>query len=131
MAPAPTPASLAISPALLAGAVAAAVAAVLVAGLAYVFQPAWEAHRARQATAASGGRRYAFPVYSGSGGNGGKKKEEEAPFPTMEDAPTLMLSLVVPAYNEEERLPIMLDETLAYLEKWRGRNKCVLFCWCG
>ena len=26
------------------------------------------------------------------------------------------LSLVVPSYNEEERLPIMLDETVAYLQ---------------
>ena len=27
------------------------------------------------------------------------------------------LSLVVPSYNEEERLPIMLDQTLAHLNK--------------
>ena len=143
MTPARAPPSLAISPALLAGAVAAAVAAVLVAGLAYIFQPAWEAHRARQATAEGGGRRYAFPVFNGSGGNGGGKKktkqgaeeegegEGEAPFPTLEDAPSLLLSLVVPAYNEEARLPVMLDETLAYLEQWRGRNKCVrVVAWC-
>jgi hypothetical protein len=30
-------------------------------------------------------------------------------------AATLRVSLIVPAYNEEERLPIMMDETLAYL----------------
>ena len=29
----------------------------------------------------------------------------------------LDLSLVVPAYNEEDRLPIMLDDTLEYLEE--------------
>lgn len=32
------------------------------------------------------------------------------------------LSVVVPAYNEEKRLPKMLDETLAYLER-RSQNK--------
>lgn len=31
----------------------------------------------------------------------------------------LLLSLVIPAYNEEERLPIMLDATLDYLNKNR------------
>lgn len=31
----------------------------------------------------------------------------------------LLLSLVIPAYNEEERLPIMLDATLDYLDKNR------------
>ncbi len=31
----------------------------------------------------------------------------------------LLLSLVIPAYNEEERLPIMLDVTLDYLDKNR------------
>ena len=30
-----------------------------------------------------------------------------------------LLSLIIPAYNEEERLPIMLDETLVYLNKDR------------
>ena len=30
-----------------------------------------------------------------------------------------LLSLIIPAYNEEDRLPIMLDETLGYLDKDR------------
>lgn len=30
-----------------------------------------------------------------------------------------LLSLIIPAYNEEERLPIMLDESLSYLNKDR------------
>ncbi|KAI9752132.1 MAG: dolichyl-phosphate beta-glucosyltransferase [Lichina confinis] len=33
------------------------------------------------------------------------------------DAPQVLLSLVVPAYNEEQRLPSMLDEAVAYLER--------------
>lgn len=31
--------------------------------------------------------------------------------------PTVYLSVIVPAYNEEQRLPKMLDETIEYLEK--------------
>jgi hypothetical protein len=116
-----------LSPSLLAGAVAAALASIAIAGLAYIFHPAVEAYRARQAMAQQGGRRYTFPVYKGKGRDGGEEEEEEeAAFPTVDDAPSLALSLVVPAYNEEERLPVMLEETIAYLEKWRGRDKCVL-----
>jgi len=37
-------------------------------------------------------------------------------FPFNETEGTIVLSVVVPSYNEEERLPIMLDETLEYLE---------------
>ena len=39
------------------------------------------------------------------------------PFPSLFDEPTVKLSVVVPAYNEEERLPVMMDETLEYLEE--------------
>ena len=112
-----------IPPSLLAGA-AAAFATLVLAGLAYVFQPAWAAHRARRVVTPQ----YTYPVFDGKGGKkGGKGAEEKeegslAAFPTLEAAPALTLSLVVPAYNEEARLPIMLDETLAYLEAWRTRN---------
>lgn len=116
-----------MSPALLAGAVAA-VAALVLAGLTYIFQPAWAAHRARQLLTPQ----YMFPVFeaAAAGGKGGKRKGKDgedgevatAPFPTLEAPPTLALSLVVPAYNEEARLPVMLDETLAYLEAWRARD---------
>ncbi|XP_017151613.1 dolichyl-phosphate beta-glucosyltransferase [Drosophila miranda] len=44
-------------------------------------------------------------------------------FPSIEDAPTLELSVIVPAYNEEKRLPSMLDECLAFLEeKSKGKS---------
>ncbi|TDG44308.1 hypothetical protein AWZ03_009281 [Drosophila navojoa] len=36
-------------------------------------------------------------------------------FPSLDDSPTLELSVIVPAYNEEQRLPAMLDECMAYL----------------
>nr|CAG4643437.1 EOG090X0BIY [Ilyocryptus agilis] len=37
-------------------------------------------------------------------------------FPSIEDPATVVLSVVVPAYNEEKRLPVMLNECLGYLE---------------
>jgi len=39
------------------------------------------------------------------------------PFPSLSDPPGIDLSIIVPAYNEEERLPAMLNEALEYLEK--------------
>ncbi|GAB6022815.1 dolichyl-phosphate beta-glucosyltransferase [Chamberlinius hualienensis] len=38
------------------------------------------------------------------------------PFPSIDERGTLTLSVIVPAYNEEKRLPPMLDECLDYLE---------------
>eukprot|EP00112_Aurelia_sp_Birch-Aquarium-sp1_P017879 Seg419.5 transcript_id=Seg419.5/GoldUCD/mRNA.D3Y31 product="Dolichyl-phosphate beta-glucosyltransferase" protein_id=Seg419.5/GoldUCD/D3Y31 len=46
--------------------------------------------------------------------------EEMHKFPFLENESSVTLSVVVPAYNEESRLPIMLDETFEYLE---GRQK--------
>ncbi|KAG8194953.1 hypothetical protein JTE90_021414 [Oedothorax gibbosus] len=37
-------------------------------------------------------------------------------FPSLDDEHSLYLSVIVPAYNEESRLPIMMDECLEYLE---------------
>ncbi|CAI8057841.1 Dolichyl-phosphate beta-glucosyltransferase [Geodia barretti] len=45
------------------------------------------------------------------------KTGESAPFPSVTDRPSLYLSLIVPAYKEQDRLPVMMDETMAYLEK--------------
>ncbi|XP_055632213.1 dolichyl-phosphate beta-glucosyltransferase isoform X2 [Toxorhynchites rutilus septentrionalis] len=41
-------------------------------------------------------------------------------FPSLEDQPSLELSVIIPAFDEEKRLPVMLDECLEYLE---GRLK--------
>ncbi|XP_014270890.1 dolichyl-phosphate beta-glucosyltransferase [Halyomorpha halys] len=38
------------------------------------------------------------------------------PFPSLKDSPTITLSVIVPAYNEEKRLSTMLDECLDFLE---------------
>uniref|UniRef100_A0A182SY43 Dolichyl-phosphate beta-glucosyltransferase n=1 Tax=Anopheles maculatus TaxID=74869 RepID=A0A182SY43_9DIPT len=37
-------------------------------------------------------------------------------FASLEDKPSLKLSVIVPAFDEEKRLPAMLDECIAYLE---------------
>ncbi|NXA41237.1 ALG5 glucosyltransferase, partial [Eudromia elegans] len=39
------------------------------------------------------------------------------PAPSIYDPATRELSVVVPSYNEEDRLPLMMDEALDYLEK--------------
>lgn len=44
---------------------------------------------------------------------------EKCEFPSIRDAPSKSLSVIVPAYNEEKRLPVMLDECLGYLEDRR------------
>lgn len=43
-------------------------------------------------------------------------------FPSLEDSASVSLSVIVPAYNEENRLPVMLDECFDYLES-RSKNK--------
>nr|XP_022921173.1 dolichyl-phosphate beta-glucosyltransferase [Onthophagus taurus] len=49
---------------------------------------------------------------------------ENVVFPTLNENPTLDLSVIVPAYNEEERLCPMLDECIEFLE---GRFKSTAF----
>lgn len=38
------------------------------------------------------------------------------PLPTLTDASTIHLSVVIPAYNEVERMPTMLEEAVSYLK---------------
>ncbi|XP_026468576.1 dolichyl-phosphate beta-glucosyltransferase [Ctenocephalides felis] len=44
------------------------------------------------------------------------KSNKKHTFPTLSDLPTVKLSVVIPAYNEQDRLPPMLDECLAHLK---------------
>jgi len=44
------------------------------------------------------------------------------PFLVDEDAATVQLTVVIPAYNEESRLPQMLTETVEYLESLRDAH---------
>ncbi|KAJ7357714.1 dolichyl-phosphate beta-glucosyltransferase [Desmophyllum pertusum] len=50
------------------------------------------------------------------------KNNATYPFPIMEEEGSIDLSVIVPSYNEEERLPVMLDETFEYLENEK-KNK--------
>ncbi|XP_061557973.1 dolichyl-phosphate beta-glucosyltransferase [Phycodurus eques] len=43
-------------------------------------------------------------------------------FPSLHDPPSVELSVVVPAYNEELRLPVMLDEAMEYLQNRQKRH---------
>lgn len=51
-----------------------------------------------------------------------KTKSKET-FPSLHDKWSVHLSVVIPAYNEEQRLPVMLDECLEYLEN-RSKKGC-------
>lgn len=44
-----------------------------------------------------------------------KNPQEPRPLTSINEAPTLALSIVVPAYNERERLGTMVDEAMEYL----------------
>ncbi|XP_058451044.1 dolichyl-phosphate beta-glucosyltransferase [Malaya genurostris] len=51
------------------------------------------------------------------------KTNEKEKFPSLEDQPTLELSVIVPAFDEEIRIPQMLDECLEYLESRQKSEK--------
>jgi len=57
--------------------------------------------------------------------NPSTNEREEFPFNVTEG--TISLSVVVPAYNEEERLPVMLEETLEYLEERQKKDDSFQF----
>ncbi|XP_006837762.1 PREDICTED: dolichyl-phosphate beta-glucosyltransferase [Chrysochloris asiatica] len=42
--------------------------------------------------------------------------------PNIRDSPTKQLSIVIPSYNEEKRLPVMMDEAMGYLEKRQNKD---------
>uniref|UniRef100_A0A3B3VZB8 dolichyl-phosphate beta-glucosyltransferase n=1 Tax=Poecilia latipinna TaxID=48699 RepID=A0A3B3VZB8_9TELE len=47
---------------------------------------------------------------------------ERKPFPSLHDPFSRELSVVIPAYNEELRMPVMLDEAMQYLENRQKQN---------
>ena len=115
----------------------ALVSAVLTLSLLYVFQPAFAAWRRPRDH-----EPYTFVKYAPNSSSSSSRsnsparytraakkaitsaaeEEEVERFPTLADPPTVLLSLVIPAYNEEVRLPVMLDATLAYLEAWKKNS---------
>lgn len=46
----------------------------------------------------------------------------QVPCPSIHSEATKTLSVVIPAYNEEDRLPSTLDETMSYLQRRRDRQ---------
>lgn len=66
--------------------------------------------RAGRAARAARGSQETF--YDPASRSGGKRTQ----FPTVFSPPSVSLSVIVPAYNEEQRLGDMLDEALRYLE---------------
>ncbi|XP_022320545.2 dolichyl-phosphate beta-glucosyltransferase-like [Crassostrea virginica] len=51
------------------------------------------------------------------------EKNEKCLFPSINEPASVELSVIVPAYNEEERLPVMMDEALDYLEERKKISK--------
>jgi len=49
------------------------------------------------------------------------KGNAKVKFPSILSTPSVYLTVIVPSYNEQERLPAMLDETFEYLEE-RKKN---------
>ena len=54
---------------------------------------------------------------------------EEVAFNSPEQAPSKHLSVIVPSYNEEDRIAVMLDETIGYLESRAERAEQASFDW--
>ena len=42
--------------------------------------------------------------------------DKKTPFPSINNPPTLDLTIVIPAYNESKRLPVFLDVLFPYLD---------------
>lgn len=56
-----------------------------------------------------------------------KKPPRSIQFPSISDPPSIDLSVIVPAYNEEERLQPMMDEAMEYLEERQKHNRSFCF----
>lgn len=52
-----------------------------------------------------------------------KSPKKPLPLSRLEDPATVDLSVVIPAYNEEERLPIMLEQTIEHLRNVNEQRK--------
>lgn len=50
---------------------------------------------------------------------------DEGKFGSLFDVPSKFLTLVVPAYNEEKRMGVMLDEMMATLAQMEKSRRCV------
>ena len=55
-----------------------------------------------------------------------KDSDEVKVFPSIDDPSEVDLSVIVPAYNEELRLPTMLDECLEFLNKRKSSFEVII-----
>lgn len=53
------------------------------------------------------------------------RRSEKKRFPSVYDAPSVTVSVVVPAYNEEARIDVMMNAMLEVLNKEAKKSKCV------
>jgi hypothetical protein len=51
-------------------------------------------------------------------------------FPSVFDEPSVTVSVVVPAYNEDQRMAPMMTEMLDFLEETERKDKCVASLLC-
>lgn len=56
-----------------------------------------------------------------------QNRGQRLPFPSLYDQPTLALSVIVPSYCEEKRLPKMMDETLEFLQTRQKEERSQTF----
>ena len=68
---------------------------------------------------------YARHVFSFFGPSFVLQSKQATMFPSLDAPATIGLTVIVPAYNEEERLPQMLKATVAFLEQ----RRCVFSHW--
>lgn len=108
--------------------IVALIAAAIVVGsiaLAYLFQPAIQAYKAASGAGVAVTEEVlvAMNVPESTEGkpegvlNGGKVHGTAQKHQSISLKQSPLLSLIIPAYNEEERLPVMLDSTLDFLQK--------------
>ena len=94
-------------------------------GMAWVFQPATVAWRARQRPPHECEDTFVEVTTSTqSKSSSSAAPEHLEPFPSVHDPASVTVSVIVPAYNEEGRLPSMMDPTLDFFgskmktERW-------------
>lgn len=83
--------------------------------VAWVFEPALSLHYTRSQCDVQ--LESSFVLESG----------ERALFPSIEDDPSIVLSVIVPAYNEEERFPIMFNAAISYLLEKKNNDSTFSF----
>jgi len=51
---------------------------------------------------------------------------KEGEFPSIDSSPTVQLSVIIPAYNEEKRLPNMLEDCIHFLDGRKATYELII-----